>query len=91
MLTILLSDSAPFEIPVENSLFSSVPKFFNWVIWFLGVKLSDFLIYFGDYSSVRCRINDDLFPICRLLFCPIYIVFGLMKAFWFLEIPFTNC
>ena len=47
------------------------------------VKSLEFFVYFGDQSSVRCGISEDLFQFCRLLFCPVDYVPPLQKFFSF--------
>ena len=45
-----------------------------------------FFLYFGDHSSVRCGIGEDLFPFCRLSFSLIDCVLCLTEAFQFQEV-----
>ena len=30
-------------------------------------------MYFGDEPSVKCEIDEELFPLCRLRFCHIFL------------------
>jgi hypothetical protein len=43
-----------------------------------------------DKPSVRHGVSKDIFPICRLLFCPIDNVLCLSEAFQFHEVPFIS-
>ena len=62
--------------------------------WPLEIPLSRILclylypIYFGDQSSVECGVGEDLFPLCRLPFCPFNGVLCLREAFQFHEVSF---
>ena len=42
--------------------------------------------YILDISPVRCRIGEDIFPFCRLLFCLIDSVLCIIEAFQFQEV-----
>jgi len=72
---------------VENSLFSSVPHFLNWVIYLCICYLflvSNFLSSSCILDIALCRVNDDPFPICRLCVCTTDSFFGLTEAFQFM-------
>jgi hypothetical protein len=56
---------------------------------FFGVYFLMFFIYFRYRSSVRCMVGEDLFPFCRLSFCPINGVLCFTEAFP--EVSFINC
>jgi hypothetical protein len=67
---------------VENSLFSSVPHF---KLSYLGCWcLTSWALYiFWILASVRCRVSEDVFPNCRLLFCSVDSILCLIEFFFF--------
>jgi hypothetical protein len=64
-----LSASLPLESPLLRILISSVS---NFLIGLFGLLISSFLssVYFRYQSSAKCEVGEDLFPFCRLPFCP---------------------
>ena len=47
-------------------------------------------MYFGDHFSVQCGVVEDLFPLCKLLFCLVDNVLCFTETFQFQEVPFIN-
>jgi hypothetical protein len=64
----------------KNSLFSSVPHFLNWIIWFLEVSCLCSL-YFVYFQFIGCRVSYNFPPIIRLLICLIHGIFCFTDAF----------
>ena len=83
--------SAILDSSVESSLFRSVLHFFYWIICSFDDQFLEFFVYFGDQTSVWCRVSEDLFSFCRLPFCPVDRVLCFTGAFQFQEVPFINC
>jgi hypothetical protein len=81
MLNISLSASQTFEIPLLRILCLALyPIFLK--IELLGLLRSNFLsLYIFLYLlSFRCKVSEDLFPVCRLPFYPTDIsIFGDLK------------
>ena len=73
------------EIPLLRILFRFVLSFLKVSLGLLSS--SDIL----DISTVGCGVGEDLFPFCRLSFCPFDDVLFLTEAFQFPEVPFITC
>jgi hypothetical protein len=41
-------------------------------------------------SSVRFSVGEDIFPLCRLLVCPVDCALFLTESFQFCEVPSIN-
>jgi hypothetical protein len=93
MLSISLSACWPFEIPLLRILKWALYPTFKWDYLICRYLTSWILYTFWIWApSVRCRVNEDLFLVCRLPFCPIdseCLLFT--EAFQFHELPFINC
>ena len=63
---------------------------FYWFIWSFDKQFLKFFMYFGDQSSVRCGIGEDLFPLCRLLFSLVDHVLCFTEASLLQKVPFIN-
>ena len=75
MFNISLSVSYLLAIALWRICFRSGLQFFNWVIdLLLSFITIAFYVYFRYQSSVISGVDEDVFPLSRLMFCPFYIV-----------------
>ena len=82
---------AIWESSVEDLLFKPVPHFLTGLLVFwCTVFFFQFIIYFGDKSSVWCEIGGALFQFSRLLFCIIDHVLCFIEYFQFQEVSFID-
>ena len=82
--------SAILDFSVESSLFRPVPHFFLLDYLFFDDQFLEFFVYFRDQLSVRCGIDEDLFPFCRLPFCLIDHVLCFTEISQIQEVPLIN-
>ena len=73
--------SAILDSSIESSLFRSVLHFVNWILCSLDDSFLSFFVYCGDQTSVWCGVSEDLFPLCRPLFCLVGHVLCFTEAF----------
>ena len=59
---------AIFISSLEKCLFSSLAHFFNWITYFSGIELQEFIVYFWDWFFVSCFICYYFLPFWRLSF-----------------------
>jgi hypothetical protein len=71
------SASSPFEIPQLRILCLALYPIFNRVIWFSGVKLLEFFVYFEYYLPIRCRVGKDSFPSLLVAVLSVTVSFAL--------------
>ena len=84
--------SVILDSSVESSLFRSGPcYFFYWIICSFADQFLEFFVYFGDQTSVPCGVDEDLFPVCRLLFCLVDHFLCITETSQLKEVPFINC
>ena len=72
----------------EASVQSSV-HFLIGLFVFLGVKLCEFFIYFGDQTLVRDIIGKYIFPLSWFPFPFANVFISHAEAFYFDEVPFV--
>ena len=53
---------------LEKCLFSSLTRFFDWVVYFSGIELHELFVYFWDYFFVSCFVCYYFLPLWRLSF-----------------------
>ena len=86
MLKISWRGSYPFEIPLLRIL--NLDMYPTLKLGGSGIKFFNFFIYFVYYPSIRCRVGENLFPFCKLPFCPIDGVLCLIEYFQCHKAPF---
>ena len=74
---------------LEKYLFRSFAHFLIGLFVFLGVKLCEFFIYFGDQTLVRDIIGKYIFPYGWFPFHFANVFFSCAEAFYFDEVPFV--